>query len=40
MAPGQPRSVLEEAVKQADAARQRYPLSLIHTDPSAVYPPG
>ncbi len=27
MAPGQPRSVLEEAVKEADAARQRYPLS-------------
>jgi len=27
MAPGQPAAVLEEAVKQADAARQRYPLS-------------
>ena len=27
MAPGQPAAVLEEAVKEADAARQRYPLS-------------
>lgn len=27
MAPGQPSAMLEEAVKQADAARQRFPLS-------------
>ena len=27
MAPGQPAAVLEEAVKEADAARQRFPLS-------------